>query len=113
MPGGLFFGAGLTEETYGLPTTGWTGIDLGDGVPRDPVASYEIAFLAVVWLLLQAIERSRPSAMAVGMHVVISLTIAGVSRVSDKDRGRAWLLASLVVLLVGFSTCLGNASLQL
>jgi len=52
------------------------------------------------------------SAFAVGIHVVISLAVAGVSAGNgEKERARAWLLASLVVLLVGFSTCLGNASL--
>jgi len=54
------FSAGLTEETYGLPTGSWVGIDLGDGLRRHPVALYEIAFLGLVWLLLWTIERRRP-----------------------------------------------------
>lgn len=52
------------------------------------------------------------SAFVVGFHVVISLVVAGVSAGNgEKERARAWLLAALVVLLVGFSTCLGNGSL--
>ena len=52
------------------------------------------------------------SAFAVGAHVLICLVVAGVS-FSDKKKelGRAWLLGAGIVLLVGFSTCLGNASL--
>ncbi len=52
------------------------------------------------------------SAFAVGLHVIICLIKAGVLY-SDKkkDLGKAWLLSAGIVLLVGFSTCLGNASL--
>ena len=52
------------------------------------------------------------SAVAVAMHVVLCLIAAGVYY-SDKkkDLGKAWLLSAGIVLLVGFSTCLGNASL--
>ena len=52
------------------------------------------------------------SAFAVGGHVLICLLVAGVYY-SDKkkDLGKAWLLSAGIVLLVGFSTCLGNASL--
>jgi hypothetical protein len=52
------------------------------------------------------------SAFAVGLQVVICLVVAAM-HFGNKDRalGRAWLLGSGIVLLVGFSTCLGNASL--
>ena len=54
------------------------------------------------------------SAYAVGMHVALCLIVAGGSySTKNKDLGRAWLLSAGVVLLVGFSTCLGNASLRL
>ena len=52
------FTAGLTEETYGIKTTFFTGIDFGDGIRRHPVTLYEIAFLALLWLLLVNIEKS-------------------------------------------------------
>jgi len=52
------------------------------------------------------------SAVAVGAHVLICL-VAAAMKFSDKKKelGRAWLLGAGIVLLVGFSTCLGNASL--
>jgi phosphatidylglycerol:prolipoprotein diacylglycerol transferase len=53
------FTSGLTEETYGLPTTSFTGIDLGDG-PRHPVTLYEIAFLGLLWLTLKKVEHHTP-----------------------------------------------------
>ncbi len=52
------------------------------------------------------------SAFAVGIHVFICLIVTAKAYAnSSKDTGRAWLLSSGIVLLVGFSTCLGNASL--
>jgi hypothetical protein len=52
------------------------------------------------------------SAVVVGLHVLICLVAtAGAYGDKDKELGRAWLLSSGIVLLVGFSTCLGNASL--
>jgi hypothetical protein len=52
------------------------------------------------------------SAFAVGIHVIICLLVTA-SEFANKDKvlGRAWLLSSGIILLVGFSTCLGNASL--
>ena len=52
------------------------------------------------------------SAFAVGGHVLVCLVGAAIYY-SDKkkDLGKAWLLSAGIVLLVGFSTCLGNASL--
>jgi len=54
------FTSGLSEETYGLPTTLPIGIDLGDGIPRHPVSLYEIIFLGLLWLTLRKIERNHP-----------------------------------------------------
>jgi prolipoprotein diacylglyceryltransferase len=39
------FLAGLSDRTYGNPTTLPWGIDFGDGLPRHPTQLYEIAFL--------------------------------------------------------------------
>lgn len=51
------------------------------------------------------------SAFAVGAHVLVSLVIS-LAKFADNNRegGRAWLGATGLVLLVGFSVCLGNAS---
>ena len=52
------------------------------------------------------------SAFAVGIHVLACLIVTGAEFANkSKETGRAWLLSSGIVLLVGFSTCLGNASL--
>jgi hypothetical protein len=52
------------------------------------------------------------SAFAVGIHVLICLVVAGVGYLNNtKDMGRAWLLSAGIVLVIGFSVCLGNASL--
>ncbi len=52
------------------------------------------------------------SAFAVGIQVIICLLLAAVEYSNkSKESGRAWLLSSGIVLLVGFSTCLGNAAL--
>lgn len=50
------FSMGVYEETYGLPTTWFTGMDLGDGLLRHPVALYEIFFLLLLWIALRRIE---------------------------------------------------------
>jgi phosphatidylglycerol---prolipoprotein diacylglyceryl transferase len=43
------FSMGVYEETYGLPTSFITGINLGDDLSRHPVALYEILFLFLLW----------------------------------------------------------------
>jgi len=48
------FLAGLDDHTYGNPTTLPWGVDFGDGVARHPTQLYEIAFLAIVLLVLHA-----------------------------------------------------------
>lgn len=51
------FSMGINEETYGIPTNTFFAINLGDGLPRHPVALYEIFFLLLLWLTLLIIER--------------------------------------------------------
>lgn len=52
------------------------------------------------------------SAIAVGLHVIVCLALTISAFASGRPaNGRAWLLSSGLVLLVGFSACLGNASL--
>jgi prolipoprotein diacylglyceryltransferase len=53
---GCFF-MGVHEETYGLPTGSFLGMNLGDGLKRHPVALYEIAFLLFMWFELKMIAR--------------------------------------------------------
>ena len=47
------FLTGINEFTYGIPTNFFTGMNLGDGQLRHPIALYEIAFLTLLFLILQ------------------------------------------------------------
>jgi uncharacterized membrane protein len=52
------------------------------------------------------------SAFAVGLHVLICGVVSGAFYARNKNElGKAWILSTGIVLLIGFSTCLGNASL--
>ena len=42
--------SGLWDQTYGTPTALPWGWDYGDGLPRHPVALYEMALVALAWL---------------------------------------------------------------
>ncbi|MBC7422006.1 MAG: prolipoprotein diacylglyceryl transferase [Ferruginibacter sp.] len=52
------FSMGVYEETYGTPTTFFTGMDLGDGMLRHPVTLYEILFLLLLWITLVQVDKS-------------------------------------------------------
>lgn len=56
---GCFF-SGLSDGTFGTPTTLPWGIDFGDGIHRHPTNLYEIGLLAALALLLGWLERRRP-----------------------------------------------------
>ena len=47
------FLSGPADQTHGLPTSLPWGIAVGDGIPRHPVALYEIAFLIAIVPLLR------------------------------------------------------------
>lgn len=62
---GIFIGrigcflSGTREFTYGATTTFITGMNLGDGLKRHPLALYELVFLAFLFFVLRrAYERS-------------------------------------------------------
>jgi hypothetical protein len=52
------------------------------------------------------------SAVAVGCHVIVcgGATIGSFAS-GEHDKGRAWLATTGIVLVVGFSVCLGNGAL--
>lgn len=56
---GIFIGrigcflSGVNEFTYGTTTYFITGMDLGDGFKRHPIALYELLFLALLFILLK------------------------------------------------------------
>jgi prolipoprotein diacylglyceryltransferase len=51
------FLTGLSDRTYGLPTTLPWGVDFGDGIPRHPTQLYEIGFLVALWFFLRVRSR--------------------------------------------------------
>lgn len=58
------FLTGLADKTCGTPTTWFTGIDFGDGIPRHPTQLYEIAFL--LCFLLPCLIRLKRKRVAEG-----------------------------------------------
>jgi phosphatidylglycerol---prolipoprotein diacylglyceryl transferase len=56
---GIFIGrigcflSGVNEFTYGTTTSFITGMDLGDGFKRHPIALYELLFLALLFILFK------------------------------------------------------------
>lgn len=51
--------AGLSDDTYGKPTSLPWAVDFGDGLGRHPVQLYEIAFLGLLALAVSAPNRLR------------------------------------------------------
>lgn len=50
------FLAGVAEPTFGIETTFFTGMNLGDGKLRHPVALYEMGFMIVLFFFFQKIK---------------------------------------------------------
>lgn len=48
---------GIYEQTYGIPSNLPWALNLGDGIPRHPVAAYEIVFLGSLWFFLVQLEK--------------------------------------------------------
>ncbi|MBT30088.1 MAG: diacylglyceryl transferase [Thalassobius sp.] len=59
---GIFIGrigcflSGTNEFTYGSETHFFTGINLGDGVLRHPIALYELVFLLILFFVIQHLK---------------------------------------------------------
>ncbi|CAG2534716.1 Prolipoprotein diacylglyceryltransferase [Maribacter dokdonensis] len=51
------FLAGVKEFTYGKETSLFTGMDLGDGVLRHPIALYEVLFLSVLFVIIKRLQK--------------------------------------------------------
>lgn len=51
------FSMGVYEMTYGHPSSLPWAMNLGDGIPRHPVALYEIIFLILLWVALAAVRK--------------------------------------------------------
>ncbi|TCD11200.1 diacylglyceryl transferase [Pedobacter frigidisoli] len=50
------FSMGIDEPTYGIPTTSFTGMDLGDGIMRHPIMLYEMIFLIALYFLFRSVK---------------------------------------------------------
>lgn len=50
------FSMGIAEPTYGNVTTFFTGMNLGDGLLRHPVALYEMSFMIVLFIFFENIK---------------------------------------------------------
>ncbi|GAA4271086.1 prolipoprotein diacylglyceryl transferase family protein [Aquimarina gracilis] len=53
------FLAGVNEFTYGIETTSFLGMDLGDGIMRYPIALFEVVFLMILWVFLKHIQKKK------------------------------------------------------
>ena len=51
------FLAGVKEFTFGIETSSFLGMDLGDGLQRHPIALYEIVFLAALFILIKKLQQ--------------------------------------------------------
>jgi len=62
---GIFIGrigcflSGTNDFTYGVETTSFLGMDLGDGLSRYPLALFELIFLIILWFFLKYIQRNK------------------------------------------------------
>lgn len=53
------FSMGIAEPTYGIETSFITGMDLGDGLYRHPVALYEMFFMLLLFIFFQKIKNRK------------------------------------------------------
>lgn len=53
------FSMGIDEPTYGIPTHLFTGMDLGDGIPRHPIMLYEIIYLVLLVFLFNGLKHKK------------------------------------------------------
>ncbi len=67
--------AGLTDQTYGNASSLPWGWDYGDGIPRHPVAAYEIALLGLLALALRRTLRNAIAGDRFRLFMVGYLTI--------------------------------------
>ena len=72
--------SGLWDQTYGTPTGRPWGWDYGDGVPRHPVALYEIVLVGCAWLGVRRWQGAPPGARFaafLALYCAIRLVLEG------------------------------------
>lgn len=50
------FSMGIAEPTYGIETSFFMGMDLGDGLKRHPVALYEMIYMVLLFILFTKVK---------------------------------------------------------
>lgn len=65
------FSMGVYEETYGIQTDFFTGMDLGDGIKRHPVTLYEIIFLLLLAWLIAALAKKQTLAQGATFKIFL------------------------------------------
>lgn len=87
------------------------------------VAAINLLILALYTILIHVLSRTGKSGDAglvilivsvvpVGLHVLVNFILSIVMFIKkNNEAGKAFLLSSLLVLIIGFSTCWGSASM--
>lgn len=74
-----------------------------------------LAYMVLINITSVGQERSLAvlvfSAFAVGVHVAISVLVAIIFFIQKNPQAQAFLLSAGLVLLIGFSACLGSTAL--
>ncbi|MFD2288676.1 prolipoprotein diacylglyceryl transferase [Pedobacter petrophilus] len=52
------FSMGIDEPTYGIPTSLFSGMDLGDGIRRHPIMLYEMIYLVLLFCFFRALKNA-------------------------------------------------------
>jgi prolipoprotein diacylglyceryltransferase len=113
------FLAGLSDDTYGNPTSLPWGVNFGDGTRRHPAQLYEFVFLSLLaWLLWKYLTRPhqngrvfrvfmaaylawrllidflKPQPLIGGMNLIQWTCVAGLLAlgIGEIERGREWLI---------------------
>lgn len=105
---GCFF-SGVTDGTHGVPTDAWWGMDLGDGVPRHPMALFEVGFLAVATTAIHARGWSRDGDAFLAFLVSYLAYRLGVEAFKTQPFPYLGLSGIQVQCLVGLAACLAVA----
>jgi len=66
------FLSGLSDGTYGNPSTLPWAVDFGDGIPRHPTQLYEIGFAILLWLTLRHYRERLATVPGLGFKLMLS-----------------------------------------
>ena len=80
---GIFIGrigcflSGTNEFTYGIETSMISGMDLGDGVLRHPIALYELIFLMLLYACIWKLRKKNPGLASGDLFKIFMLSYFG------------------------------------